>query len=393
MTSETPINRLHRRNLLVAGGVGGLAAATGLLAPPTAVADGHNLHSPRPRWRKPIVIAHRGASGKRPEHTLAAYRLAIDMGADVIEPDLVSTKDGVLVARHENEISSTTDVAEHPEFADRHTTKRIDGTWQTGWFTEDFTYAELSTLRAKERLPELRPASTRFDGRLRIPTIAEVIDLARFESKRRNRRIGVYPETKHPTYFRNQGLPLEPGILRELRRVGWTRRSSPVFIQSFEISNLRALSRRTEVKLIQLVGGSGAPFDQVVAGTGVTYDDMVTAGGLRRIGRYARGIGPDKYRLIPLRPDGTLGRATDVVDDAHAAGLLVHPYTFRDENFFLPNEYDEGANPLEHGDAVGELLRFFELGVDGVFGDFPDTTFEARWQFLAARRAEWAATG
>ncbi len=391
MTSEAPAKRLHRRNLLVAAGVGGFAAASGLLTPSTALA-GHNAHAPRPRWRKPIVIGHRGAAGYRPEHTLAAYRLAIDMGADVIEPDLVSTKDGVLVARHENEISGTTDVADHPEFADKHTTKKVDGTRLTGWFTEDFTYAELRTLRARERLPELRPANTRFDGRLRIPTFAEVVDLARFEAKRRNRRIGVYPETKHPTYFRDLGLALEPGILRELRRVGWTRRSSPVFIQSFEISNLRAMSRRTEVKLIQLIGGSGAPYDQVVADTGVTYADMITPLGLRRIATYARGIGPDKYRLIPLRADGTLGGATDVVDDAHAAGLLVHPYTFRDENFFLPDEYDEGKNPLAHGDGVGELLRFFDLGVDGVFGDFPDTTFEARWQFLAARRAERAAT-
>ncbi len=391
MSPDKRTHRMDRRNLLIAGGAGGLAAATGLLAPSSAAAAFPQLTA-RPRWRKPIVIAHRGASGYRPEHTLAAYRLAIDMGADVIEPDLVSTKDGVLVARHENEISGTTDVADHPEFADKYATKRIDGVRLSGWFTEDFTYAELRTLRAKERLPDLRPDNTRFDGRLRIPTFGDVIDLVRFEAQRRNRRIGVYPETKHPTYFRNLGLPLEPGILRELRRVGWTRSTSPVFIQSFEISNLRALSRRTEVKLIQLVGGTGAPYDQVVAQTGVTYADMVTAGGLRRIARYARGIGPDKFLLIRQRADGTLGRSTGVLEDAHAVRLLVHPYTFRSENFSLPNEYDEGSDPAAHGDAIGELTRFFELGVDGVFGDFPDTTFEARWQFLTAQRLARAAS-
>jgi glycerophosphoryl diester phosphodiesterase len=380
MTTNLGTREVSRRSVLIGGGISGLAVAGGLLGSPATATER------LPSWRQPLIIGHRGASGHRPEHTLAAYQLAIDMGADVVEPDLVSTKDGHLVARHENAISETTDVADHPEFADRRKTKLIDGIPLTDWFTEDFTLAELRTLRAEERLPDLRPDNTRFDGKFRIPTLREVIDLVRFESKRRRRRIGIYPETKHPTYFRSIGLPLEPGLLRELQRVGWTRRSSPVFIQSFEVSNLRRIRRHTDVKIVQLVGAEGAPYDQVVAGTGLTYADMVTPAGLRRVSRYADGLGPDKEVLIPLRPDGSLGRPTDVVDDAHAAGLVVHPYTFRNENEFLADNFDRGTDPARRGRAIAELLRFFELGIDGAFCDFPNVGVEARWRFLLEQR-------
>jgi len=388
-----PVGRrtIARRDLLRGTGAGALLAVGGLLTPSRALSAPSAPRGDRAGWREPLVIAHRGASGYRPEHTLAAYELAIDMGADVIEPDLVSTRDGVLVARHENEISGTTDVSDRREFADRQTTKEIDGTQVSGWFTEDFTFAELRTLRAIERLPDVRPGNTRFDGRFPVPTLAEVVDLARRESRRRRRRIGVYPETKHPTYFAGIGLALEPPLLRELRRVGWDRRSSPAFVQSFEVSNLRRLSRHTDVKLVQLVGSSGAPYDQVVAGTGVTYADLVTPRGLSRVARYADGIGPDKGLLIPRRDDDSLGRPTDVVDDAHDVGLLVHPYTFRNENVFLPAEFDRGSDPTAHGDAIGELTAFFDIGVDGVFGDFPNTTFEARQRFLETHRRRAAA--
>jgi len=339
----------------------------------------------RTRWREPLVIAHRGASGHRPEHTLAAYQLAIDMGADVIEPDLVSTRDGVLVARHENEVSGTTDVAERAEFAGRFTTKTIDGRELSGWFTEDFTLAELRSLRARERLPWLRPRNTRYDGRYRIPTFAEVLGLARRESVRRRRRIGVYPETKHPTYFAGIGLPLEPPLLRELGQVGWDRRSAPVFVQSFEVSNLRWLSTRTRVRLVQLVGSAGAPYDVVAAGGDTRYADMVTPRGLAALSGYAFGVGPDKSLLIPRAAGDVLGEATAVVDDAHAAGLVVHPHTFRDEAVFLPADRS-GARWAGDGDPLRELLRFLDLGVDGLFGDYPDTVCAARALWFAARR-------
>lgn len=247
---------------------------------------------------EPIVIGHRGASGYRPEHTLASYRLAADLGADFIEPDLVSTSDGVLVARHENEISGTTDVAEHPEFAGRQTTKTIDGQEITGWFTEDFTLAELKTLRAVERIPELRPDNTAFDGTEAIPTLQEIIDLAREEG------VGIYPETKHPSYFDSVGLSLEEPLIETLAANDYDDRNDPVFIQSFETANLRELNGMTRLRLVQLIGGRGAPFDLVAAGDPRTYDDLVTPGGLAEISRYADGIGPDKNRIVPRDADG-----------------------------------------------------------------------------------------
>jgi glycerophosphoryl diester phosphodiesterase len=327
----------------------------------------------------PLVIAHRGASGYRPEHTLAAYELGARLGADYVEPDLVSTKDGVLVARHENEISGTTDVASRPEFADRRTTKVIDGVPFTGWFTEDFTLAELKALRAKERIPALRPRNTRFDGFYEVPTLQEVIDLTKRLSKELDREIGIYPETKHPSYFRSIGLPLEEPLVRTLRRNGLNRKGSRVFVQSFEVGNLQALDRELKVPLVQLLGGKPfKPYDFVVSGDPRTYADMATPAGLRDISRYADGVGPSKDYIVPRDGAQNSLPPTSFVDDAHEAGLLVHPYTFRNENSFLPRELQSSADPAAHGDARSEYRQFFELGVDGLFSDHPDTAVRSR---------------
>lgn len=319
----------------------------------------------------PLIIAHRGASGYRPEHTLASYELAIQMGADFIEPDLVSTKDHVLIARHENEISETTDVAAHPEFASRKTTKKIDGHDVTGWFTEDFTLAEIKTLRAKERLP-FRDQS--FNGQFEIPAFAEVIALA----KEAGRTIGVYPETKHPTYFRSIGLPLEEPLLALLQENEYQGRKAPIYIQSFEVENLKKLREVTDLPLIQLMEAEGKPWDFTVTGDPRTYHDLATPAGLAEIARYADGIGPDKRRIVPIGPDGRLLSPTSLVKDAHAAGLLVHPWTFRSDGTFLAPEYG--------GDPVREYDQFFSLGVDGLFSDFSDTAVKARETLEAERR-------
>ena len=323
----------------------------------------------------PIVIAHRGASGLRPEHTLAAYRLAIAQGADFIEADAVMTRDGVLVARHENEIGGTTDVAAHPEFAGRRTTKSIDGTSVTGWFTEDFTLAELKTLRARERLPELRAESRRHDGEEPLPTLQEVIDLVRAESKARGREIGLYIETKHPSYHRGLGLAMDEALVSLLERNRLSRKDAPLFIESFEVGNLQRLHSLTEVRLIQLVNDSGHPPDRP---TGETYAAMVTPTGLAAVARYAAGIGPAKALIVPRDAAGRSGAPTGLVGEAHRAGLLVHPWTFRSENAFLPAEDRRGTAPAAHGDAQAEVRRFLELGVDGVFSDFPGDAVEAR---------------
>ena len=315
---------------------------------------------------RPLVIAHRGASGERPEHTLEAYALAIDQGADVIEPDLVITRDGVLVARHENEISETTDVASRPEFADRRTTKTIDGHAVTGWFTEDFTLAELKTLFARERLPQLRPASAAHDGRYRIPTLAEVVALAR------SRGVGIYPETKHPSYFRALGLPLEEPLLAELDRVGWNRADAPVWIQSFEVGNLQALRSRTPVRLVQLVAADGAPADG-----GPSYAAMLTPQGLAAIARYAWGIGPAKGLVLADDGRGRV-RPTNLPARARAAGLAVHAWTVRAENLFLPAPFRRGEDPAAHGDMAAEVQRLIETGVDGLFCDYPGACVAAR---------------
>jgi glycerophosphoryl diester phosphodiesterase len=356
-------------------------AAFSLLATTGVALAGAHQPDPQPgrsaQARNPIVIGHRGASGYRPEHTIASYELAIEMGADFIEPDLVSTQDGVLVARHENEISGTTDVEDHPEFADRRTTKVIDGTAITGWFTEDFTLAELKTLRAMERIPQLRPDNTAFDGLYEIPTLQEVIDLAKRED------VGVYPETKHPTYFDTVGLSLEEPLVETLTANGYRRPSDKVFIQSFEVSNLQQLDGMTRLPLVQLISGSGAPFDFVVDGDPRTYQDLITADGLREIATYADGIGPSKNLIVPRDDQERLLEPTSLLDDAHRAGLLVHPYTFRNENVFLPADFREGdpqAATFERatGDSPAEFRLFYELGVDGLFTDNPDTAVAVR---------------
>jgi glycerophosphoryl diester phosphodiesterase len=315
---------------------------------------------------KPLVIGHRGACGYRPEHTLESYRLAIRLGADYIEPDLVPTRDGVLVARHENEISATTDVAEHPEFARRHTTKVIDGVAVTGWFTEDFTLAELRALRAMERLPDIRPQNTLFNGRHPVPTFQEVIDLASAEERRLGRPIGIYPETKHPSYHRSIGLALEPALVEALRRNGLDRPDAPVFVQSFEAENLRALRGEVRVPLVQLVGARPGG------------DALATPEALRAIAEYADAVGPAKERIVPLDAAGASGTPTTFVEDAHRAGLQVHPYTFRRENAFLPAELRSGDDPAAAGDLAAELRTIYALGVDAVFSDHPDVAVKAR---------------
>jgi glycerophosphoryl diester phosphodiesterase len=328
--------------------------------------------------RDPIVIAHRGASGYRPEHTLESYRLAIAMGTDYVEPDLVSTRDGALVARHENEISGTTDVASHPEFAARKATKLIDGTPVTGWFTEDFTLAELKALRAKERLPQMRPGNTAYNGKFEVPTLQEIIDLVRAESARLGRRIGIYPETKHPTYFRSIGLALEEPLVRVLEHNRLAHRSAPVFIQSFETANLRRLNRMIDVPLIQLLDAAGKPYDFVLSKDARTYKDLTTPANLRWIRSYADGIGPAKALIVPQDPSDHLLTPTHLVRDAHVAGLVVHSWTFRNENALLPADFRRGTDPAAWGDAAAEYRLVLQLGLDGIFSDFTDTAVAAR---------------
>ena len=316
-----------------------IASAAATAAPPRPASS---------EVERPIVIAHRGASGHRPEHTLEAYRLAVEMGADFIEPDLVSTKDGALIARHENEISGTTDVADR--FPDRKSSKTIDGQSLGGWFTEDFTLAEIKTLRARERLPF---RSHDYDGRFQIPTFDEVIALARQLGATRGRPVGIYPETKHPTYFRGIKLPLEEPLLASLEKQGWNTRDAPVFIQSFEQANLRELRKKTKVRLVQLAATPA----------------LVSEAALKDVASYADGLGPEKRLVIPVNPDGSLGTPTDVVARAHALGLVVHVWTVRVEPQFLPAGYK--------GNALAEFEQLRQLGVDGVFTDFPDLGVKA----------------
>jgi len=374
-TSRFPRSPLFRA---VTGAAAVATLAGGLLvsspgsayAAPAAAAKKHSTSDVE-------VIAHRGASGYRPEHTLAAYQLAIDMGADYIEPDVVSTKDGVLVARHENEISGTTDVADHPEFADRKTTKVIDGVPLTGWFTEDFTLAELKTLRAKERLPEVRPGNTRFDGRFEIPTLDEVFALVKRASKEEGRTIGVAPETKHPTYFDSIGLSLEEPLLEDLDEAGLDKKKSKVLLQSFEVDNLRDLDEMTDLPLAQLYNNTGAPYDQVEAGTGVTYASMATPEGLADVAEYADVASYHKDLVLPRNADGSLAEPTAVVDDAHEAGLDVAIWTIRDENQFMATDFRIGTDPNAKGNVRAEIHAFLDTGVDTIFSDFADTAVDA----------------
>lgn len=314
-----------------------------------------------PAMAEPLIIAHRGASGERPEHTLAAYERAIDQGADYIEPDLVLTKDGALVARHENEIGGTTDVADHPEFADRRTTKTIDGQQVSGWFTEDFTLAELRTLRTRERLPELRPANRRFDGFYPIPTFEEILQLVRAKEAEAGRRIGLYPETKHPSYFAGLGLPHQGPLLELLSRYGYFSEADPVFIQSFEVGNLKAIRAVSRLRLIQLVDAESGPPDL----PGISYAEMLSLAGLRAVADYADGIGPSAAMV--LAPEG----ATGLVGRAHDAGLQVHVWTLRMENSFLPAAFQRPEAPQGRGDFTAYVQAIARTGVDGLFSDFP----------------------
>ncbi|WP_426362970.1 glycerophosphodiester phosphodiesterase [Streptomyces sp. E-08] len=326
----------------------------------------------------PTVIGHRGASGYRPEHTLGSYRHALDLGAHVVEQDLVPTRDGHLVCRHENDITGTTDVADHPEFASRRTTKTVDGVALTGWFTEDFTLAELKTLRAKERIPATRQENTLYDGRWTIPTFEEVLRWAEDEGRRRGREVWLHVETKHPSYFRSLGLGLEERLAKLLRRYGRHRANSPVFLQSFEPSSIQRLAKLVDAPGVVLLSGAGSrPWDFVEAGDPRTVADLVTPEGLRWIASYAQGIGPTLDLVIPKDASGRLGTPTTLVRDAHAQGLILHPYTHRNENTFLPAEYRRGTDPTAYGDAFGSLKRYLETGIDGIFADNPDTALLA----------------
>ncbi|GAA1634144.1 glycerophosphodiester phosphodiesterase [Actinoplanes couchii] len=349
-------------------GTGADSAASANGATGAAAQKGHGKS-------KALVVGHRGASGYRPEHTLASYELAARMGADYMEPDLVITKDGVLVCRHEPEIGGTTDVASRPEFADRKRTVSLDGVSVTGWFTHDFTLAELKTLRAIERIPAVRQRNTLYDGRFEVPTFQEVLDLRKRLSKELDRDLGVFPETKHPTYFRRLGLELEKPLVRVLRRNGLDRRGAKVFLQSFEAVNLRILAdeHRVEVPLVFLSSAAGSPFEDPRS-----YADYLTPKGLKELSQYVDGLGPDKSQIIPRNADGTLGSPTSLVRDAHAAGLQVIPYTFRAENSFLPTELRVGTDVAAYGKAIDEQVTFLRTGIDGLFTDNPDVGVLAR---------------
>ncbi len=379
-----------------------LVALATLAAAALLAGCGGNDGAPTLDGRKALVIGHRGAAGYLPDHTLEGYRRGIEMGADFIEPDLVATRDGVLIARHEPNITGTTDVSTRPEFASRKTRKVVDGVTEEGWFASDFTLAEIKTLRAVQPLAE-RDQS--FNGRFQIPTFNEVLDLARSEGQRRGRTVGVYAETKHPTYHARLGLPLEDRLLATLAQYGYTAKDSPVILQSFEVSNLKYLRSKTQLRLVQLVDANDVnpdgsidltapydkPYDFAVAGDSRTFASLLTPAGLKEVKTYADGIGPWKPYLIPTRllddnrdgkpddlngdgrideSDRVLMAPTQVVANAHDAGLFVHPYTFRSEAKRLASDY--------RGDPKAEYRRFFALGVDGVFSDFPDQARAAR---------------
>ncbi|MFF5406288.1 glycerophosphodiester phosphodiesterase [Streptomyces misionensis] len=376
-----------RRALLGAAVLGASGAVLGL--PGAARAAEARAAKPAGRGLKglpvPTVIGHRGASGYRPEHTFGSYELALDFGADIVEAgDLCPTRDGHLVCRHEPEIGGTTDVADHPEFAGRKTTKVLDGVPTTGWFTEDFTLAELKTLRAVERIPANRPHNTLYNGRWEIPTFEEVLAWQDEQTRKRGKQVWIYPETKHPTYFRKLGLGLEERVAKLLRKHGKDGRNSPVILQSFEPTSIERLNRLVDNPLVVLLSTADSrPWDFVETGDPRTVADLITPKGLREIAGYAQGIGPTLDLVIPRKADGTLAEPSSLVADAHRVGLILHPYTMRNENPFLPAEFRKGGAADGYGDAFGAFKAYFETGIDGVFTDNADTGILARADFLS----------
>ncbi|MET9439666.1 glycerophosphodiester phosphodiesterase [Streptomyces sp. NPDC006610] len=371
-----------RRALLGAAVLGAGGAVLGLSG--TARADGRDPGRGVKGLPVPTIIGHRGASGYRPEHTLGAYQLALDMGADIVEAgDLVPTKDGHIVCRHEPEIGGTTDVADHPEFASRKTTKVLDGVPVTGWFTEDFTLAELKTLRATERIPANRPNNTLYNGVWEIPTFEEVLQWQEEQTRKRGKQVWIYPELKHPTYFRKLGLGLEERVAKLLRKYGRNRWNSPVILQSFEPTSIQRLNKLVDNPLVVLLSGASTrPWDFVETGDPRTVADLVKPAGLREIASYAQGIGPTLDLVIPKDANGRLTRPTTLVADAHKVGLVLHPWTLRNENPFLPADFRKGAEADAYGDVFGAYRAYFATGIDGVFTDHPDTGLLAREAFV-----------
>ncbi|MFJ2815475.1 glycerophosphodiester phosphodiesterase [Streptomyces sp. NPDC087294] len=381
-SDERAAGATGRRALLGAGllGAGGAVLGFGGSARAAEAHTGGGLKS----LPKPTIIGHRGASGYRPEHTFGSYQLALDMGADIVEAgDLVPTKDGHLVCRHEPEIGSTTDVADHPEFAGRKTTKSLDGVATTGWFTEDFTLAELKTLRAIERIPANRPHNTLYNGRWEIPTFEEVLKWQDEQTRKRGKQVWIYPETKHPTYFRKLGLGVEERVAKVLHKHGKDRRDSPVILQSFEPTGVQRLNTLVDNPLVVLLSSADSrPWDFVESGDPRTTADLITPKGLREIAGYAQGIGPTLDLVVPRTADGSLDAPSTLVRDAHKVGLLLHPYSMRNENPFLPTEYRKGSAADAYGDAFGAFQTYFATGIDGLFTDNTDTALLARAAFV-----------
>lgn len=381
----------------------GLACVASALISLSACGGGgggaEDYQNPGLSWpQKQAVAGHRGASAFRPEHTLASYQRAIDDGADIVEPDLVITRDGILIARHENEISGTSNVADKPEFALRKVTKQIDGIPITGWFTEDFTLAEIKTLRAKERIPANRPVNATFDDQFEIPTLQELIDLVKQQANVKSRVIGIYPETKHSTYFKAIGLPLERRLVDQLNAAGYRGKGAAVYIQSFEPASLKEIRGMTDMRIVQLIDNPlntpapngtprNAPYDFIAAGSKRTYADMITPIGLKEIATYADVVSPYKEVLIPRTASNELGMPTSVIADAHAAGLKVHAFTFRPENPFLPSSLrlPDVNSITQRGNMIAEITAYLNAGIDGFFTDDPGQGRAAVDAFLSKK--------
>jgi glycerophosphoryl diester phosphodiesterase len=378
---------LGRRAVLSVAALGAGGAVLGAAGTAQAQAGPQTATPARggaPKLPVPAIIGHRGSAGYRPEHTFGSYEFGLEIGADVVEQDLVPTKDGHLVCRHEPEIGGTTDVADHPEFADRKTTYTIDGVPTTGWFTPDFTLAELKTLRAVERLPTVRPHNTIYNGRWEIPTFDEVLAWAETEGRKRGKVVWLHTETKHPTYFRGIGLPLEEKLAKLLRQYGRNRADSPQFLESFEAQSLQRLGKLgvAAPKIFLLGAANTQPWDFVVSGDKRTVADLVTPAGLKWTAAFAQGLGPTTDLIIPRDASGKLLAPTTLVEDAHQQGLVLHPYTARNENQFLPLDFQVGTDPNAYGDPLAAFRTWFATGIDGLFSDNADTAVLAREDYL-----------